>query len=78
MFNFEVQVISIQILFDIIIISFLNYRIDNLVARMERNEFDLIAVGRALLQDAQWANKIREGRSDELMEFTKDALATLE
>ncbi len=52
--------------------------LDNLVARMERNEFDLIAVGRALLQDAQWANKIREGRNDELMEFTKDALATLE
>ena len=52
--------------------------LDNLVARMERNEFDLIAVGRALLQDAQWANKIREGRTDELMEFTKDALATLE
>ncbi|MHA7871531.1 MAG: NADH:flavin oxidoreductase [Hyphococcus sp.] len=51
--------------------------LDNLIARMERNEFDLIAVGRALLQDPQWANKIRDGRTEDLMEFSKDALATL-
>jgi 2,4-dienoyl-CoA reductase-like NADH-dependent reductase (Old Yellow Enzyme family) len=51
--------------------------LDNLIARMERGEFDLIAVGRALLHDPQWANKIREGRTSELMEYTKDALTTL-
>jgi len=51
--------------------------LDNLIERMERKEFDLIAVGRALLQDPQWANKIREGRADELMEFSKDALCKL-
>ncbi len=51
--------------------------LDRLVERMEREEFDLIAVGRALLQDPQWAIKVREGRSDALMRFTKDALATL-
>ncbi|MEM9618557.1 MAG: NADH:flavin oxidoreductase [Pseudomonadota bacterium] len=51
--------------------------LDNLIERMARNEFDLIAVGRALLQDPQWANKIREGRNGELMEFTKEALTTL-
>lgn len=51
--------------------------LDNLIERMERKEFDLIAVGRALLQDPQWANKIRDGRTEELMEFSKDALATL-
>ena len=51
--------------------------LDDLIARMERREFDLIAVGRALLQDPQWANKIRDGRTGELMEFTKEALATL-
>jgi len=51
--------------------------LDELIARMERKEFDLIAVGRALLQDPQWAEKIRRGRNDELMEFSKDALATL-
>ena len=51
--------------------------LDNLIERMARNEFDLIAVGRALLQDPQWAVKIREGRADELMDFSKEALTTL-
>ena len=45
--------------------------------RMARNEFDLIAVGRALLQDPDWVKKIRDGRQGELMTFTKEALATL-
>ena len=51
--------------------------LDKLIERMEREEFDLIAVGRALLQDPQWAIKVREGRRDELMRFTKDAMASL-
>ena len=36
--------------------------LDDLVARMEREEFDLIAVGRALISDANWARKVRDGR----------------
>ena len=51
--------------------------LDELVKRMNAEEFDLIAVGRALLQDPFWAQKIRAGRSDELMAFSKDALSTL-
>lgn len=51
--------------------------LDRLVERLEREEFDLIAVGRALLQDPQWAVKVRDGRHDELMSFTKDALMSL-
>ncbi|MBD5604005.1 MAG: NADH:flavin oxidoreductase [Candidatus Eremiobacteraeota bacterium] len=51
--------------------------IDDLVARVERGEFDLVAVGRALLVDAAWARKIHEGRTDELAPFTREALATL-
>ncbi len=51
--------------------------LDELVARMKREEFDLIAVGRALLQDPDWAQKIRNGRASELMTFTKDALGKL-
>ena len=51
--------------------------LDDLKARMGRNEFALIAVGRALLQDPQWAEKIRQGRNDDLMDFSKEALATL-
>lgn len=51
--------------------------LDGLVERMERGEFDLIAVGRALLGDPEWALKVREGRMGELKDFAKDALATL-
>lgn len=36
--------------------------LDGLVARIERGEFDLIAVGRALLADPQWVEKVRHGR----------------
>ncbi|HBK90769.1 MAG TPA: 12-oxophytodienoate reductase [Parvularcula sp.] len=51
--------------------------LDRLVEMMERGDFDLIAVGRALLQDPQWAEKVRTGRTDELKEFSKDALGVL-
>jgi 2,4-dienoyl-CoA reductase-like NADH-dependent reductase (Old Yellow Enzyme family) len=51
--------------------------LDGLIERMERGEFDLIAVGRALLKDPEWVEKVREGRMSELEEFTKDALAVL-
>ena len=36
------------------------------VERLARGEFDMIAVGRALLQDPDWAQKINQGRHDEL------------
>ncbi|UKS28690.1 NADH:flavin oxidoreductase [Paenibacillus sp. HWE-109] len=49
----------------------------NLLERLEQGEFDLIAVGRALLQDPQWAEKIREGRTDELLPFTPESTRTL-
>ncbi|MFS0725380.1 NADH:flavin oxidoreductase [Paenibacillus sp. 1P07SE] len=51
--------------------------IDRLLARLEQGEFDLVAVGRALLQDPAWAAKIREGRTDELSSFGPEALQTL-
>ncbi len=51
--------------------------LDHLIDMMARNEFDLIAVGRALLQDPDWVKKVRDGRNDELMTFTKEALGTL-
>ncbi|MCA8887738.1 MAG: NADH:flavin oxidoreductase [Parvularculaceae bacterium] len=51
--------------------------LDRLVAMMERDEFDLIAVGRALLQDPEWLVKIRDGRVDELRDFDRSALMTL-
>lgn len=51
--------------------------LDELHRRLERGDFDLVAVGRALLQDPQWAAKVREGRTHELMSFDKLAMATL-
>lgn len=39
--------------------------------RFENNEFDLIAVGRSILADADWPTKISEGRYDEVRIFTK-------
>ena len=51
--------------------------LDALIARMERDEFDLVAVGRALLADPQWARKVREGKLDQFADFSRQALATL-
>ena len=51
--------------------------IDELVRRMANDEFDLIAVGRALLQDPQWLQKVRDGRLDEIKPFGREALGTL-
>jgi len=51
--------------------------LDELLRRFDRGDFDLVAVGRALLSDAEWARKIHQGRSAELIGFTKAALATL-
>jgi 2,4-dienoyl-CoA reductase-like NADH-dependent reductase (Old Yellow Enzyme family) len=44
--------------------------IERLIDRMERNEFDLIAVGRAILSDASWVQKIRAGGMQTLREFS--------
>ncbi len=51
--------------------------LDNLYARMEREEFDLIAVGRALLSDARWAQKVQAGQTDALHGFNAADLASL-
>lgn len=51
--------------------------IDRLLDRMERDEFDLVAVGRALLGDPEWAAKVFEGRIGELQPFQASMLQTL-
>ncbi|YCA46079.1 NADH:flavin oxidoreductase (plasmid) [Bacillus sp. JZ8] len=52
-------------------------KMSDLIERLENEEFDLIAVGRALLADPNWVNKIREGRTEELIPFTRKAIETL-
>ena len=44
---------------------------------LERGDFDLVAVGRALLADPDWVVKIRDKRPQELLGFSKEHLATL-
>ncbi len=51
--------------------------IDGLLERLDRGEFDLVGVGRALLQDPEWVVKIHEGRTDELKSFEREALGVL-
>ena len=51
--------------------------IENLISRMEREEFDMIAVGRALIQDPEWATKVKEGRTDDFEDFDRETLSTL-
>jgi len=51
--------------------------LDELLRRLERGDFDLVAVGRALISDAQWASRVRAGRIDELRAYDRGALATL-
>lgn len=51
--------------------------LDNLIARMERDEFDLIAVGRALLSDPNWVAKVKAGQLDQLRGFDPAAMAEL-
>jgi 2,4-dienoyl-CoA reductase-like NADH-dependent reductase (Old Yellow Enzyme family) len=51
--------------------------LDAIVGMIERDEVDLVAVGRALLQDPGWAAKIREGRLEELQPFAVESLKVL-
>ncbi len=50
---------------------------DELVERVENDEFDLIAVGRALLCDPEWGTKLKENRMADFVPYTKAADATL-
>ena len=51
--------------------------LDRLVERMERDEFDLIAVGRALISDPDWTAKIQGNHYDSLKGFDAASLAEL-
>ncbi|MBU4434447.1 MAG: 12-oxophytodienoate reductase, partial [Alphaproteobacteria bacterium] len=51
--------------------------LDGLLERLDRGEFDLVGVGRALLQDPEWVVKIRDGRQDELKAFEREAMGVL-
>ncbi|MBY8339939.1 NADH:flavin oxidoreductase [Streptomyces spinosirectus] len=51
--------------------------IDDLLDRLEAEEFDMVAVGRALLQDPEWAAKVLAGRFSDLKPYDAAALRSL-
>ncbi|MEK3735209.1 NADH:flavin oxidoreductase [Paenibacillus sp. FSL M8-0334] len=54
-----------------------NTNIQNLITRLEKGEFDLVAVGRALLADPAWPVKMRDKRMNEILPFSREVLKTL-
>lgn len=48
-----------------------------LLKRLDRQDFDLVAVGRAILSDYQWAKKVKEGKFDKISDFAGESLGVL-
>lgn len=51
--------------------------IDELLDRLERDEFDLVAVGRALIANPEWASKVKAGALEDLRPFDRGLLSSL-
>jgi 2,4-dienoyl-CoA reductase-like NADH-dependent reductase (Old Yellow Enzyme family) len=49
-------------------------KLDETIERLDRGEFDLVAVGRAVLQDPDWAKKVKAGRLGELRDYDAASL----
>lgn len=48
--------------------------IDSLVQMLERGDFDLVAIGRALLSDPSWVIKMKENRINDIIPFSAKSL----
>ncbi|MDB5713953.1 MAG: 12-oxophytodienoate reductase [Sphingomonadales bacterium] len=51
--------------------------LEELARRFDRGDFDLVALGRVLLSDPAWLQKVREGRLGELNPYSAKAMETL-
>jgi 2,4-dienoyl-CoA reductase-like NADH-dependent reductase (Old Yellow Enzyme family) len=51
--------------------------LSELLRRLERQDFDLVAVGRAILSDYQWVQKVKEGRIEEISDFSASSMNVL-
>jgi len=49
-----------------------------LLEMMDRGDFDLVAVGRALIANPDWPKVVRSGDTAGLQAYSKDLLANLE
>jgi len=51
--------------------------LSRLLALLERGDFDLVAVGRALIVDPDWPIKVKAGLENEILPYTPKALNNL-
>jgi 2,4-dienoyl-CoA reductase-like NADH-dependent reductase (Old Yellow Enzyme family) len=51
--------------------------INKVIDDINKEKYDLVAVGRALLADHEWVLKIKDQRLDEINPYTKEALYKL-
>jgi 2,4-dienoyl-CoA reductase-like NADH-dependent reductase (Old Yellow Enzyme family) len=51
--------------------------LDELERRLSDNEFDLVAVGRALISNPSWVDMVRDDRPDDIKPFRKEHLGQL-
>lgn len=51
--------------------------LDELERRLERGEFDLIGVARAVLNDPEWVRKVKAGNMAQLRDFDPASMAAL-
>ena len=51
--------------------------IDELLARLQRGEFDLVAIGRSLIVNPSWPVQIRDGALNETRPFNRSVLSQL-
>lgn len=51
--------------------------LSELTRRFERGDFDLVAVGRSILQDPQWVKKVKAGQFGDLKAFEAKSMYTL-
>lgn len=51
--------------------------IDELLRRYDRGDFDLVAIGRSLLQDPEWVQKVKAGSFDAVNPFDAASLSKL-
>lgn len=51
--------------------------LDELIRRLDANEFDLVAVGRAMIANPDWASRVQTSGIEDLQPFRKEHLGTL-
>jgi 2,4-dienoyl-CoA reductase-like NADH-dependent reductase (Old Yellow Enzyme family) len=51
--------------------------IDDLTDRLNREEFDLVAIGRSLITNPDWPHQVQAGGVEQLRPFDRTALANL-